>query len=256
MTEIRPIRETEAEAFLQLLCDVFKLDYNRAYDVFFSEPMFDLQRKWALFEGGEMISILTTTPLAFGWGDAIGIAGVATRVNHQREGHASRLLQKVLKESERRNEGAALLFARDTEVYDRNGFEPLDRVIRAPVVLAPEEIDEPLDQAEIEHLYNTWSAAHPDRLRRDARRWNYWRWHYRLAAPLGDGYLCHEPGVLREALFSRPVSSLPLPKGTEFLGTTLLADELELPLHTPSVDLYLMGRNVPGIPQMFMTDQF
>lgn len=256
MTEIRPIRETEAEAFLQLLCDVFKLDYNRAYDVFFSEPMFDLQRKWALFEGAEMVSILTTTPLAFGWGNAIGIAGVATRVSRQREGHASRLLQRVLRESDRRGEGAALLFARETELYDHNGFEPLDRVIRAPLVLSPEEIDEPMEQGEVEALYNAWSAAHPDRLRRDARRWTYWRWHYRLAAPFGSGYLCHEPGVLREALYTSKVSSLPLPRGTEFLGTTFIADQLELPLKDPVVDLYLMGRNVPGIPQLFMTDQF
>jgi hypothetical protein len=35
-----------------------------------------------------------------------------------------------------------------------------------------------------------------------------------------------------------------------------MADQLELPLENPTVDLYLMGRNVPGIPQMFMTDQF
>ncbi|MGV3617849.1 MAG: GNAT family N-acetyltransferase [Fimbriimonas sp.] len=256
MTEIRPIRETEAEPFLQLLCDVFNLDYNRAYDVFFSEPMFDLQRKWALFEGAEMVSILTTTPLTFGWGNAIGIAGVATRVNRQREGHASRLLQRVFRESERRGEGPALLFAREAELYERNGFEPLDRIIRAKVILDPEEITDPMEQVDIERLYNEWSAAHPDRLRRDARRWNYWRWHYRLAAPFRDGYVCHEPGVLREALYTGQARALPLAPDTEFLGSTFIADLLELPLTDPTVDLYLMGRNVPGIPQMFMTDQF
>jgi GNAT superfamily N-acetyltransferase len=256
LTEIRPIHETEAEAFLQLLCDVFNLDYNRAYDVFFAEPMFDLQRKWALFEGQEMVSILTTTPLAFGWGDAIGIAGVATRPSRQKEGHASRLLQRVLRESDRRGEGPALLFARELTLYENNGFEPLDRVVRAPLLLEREEIDEPMEQETIRSLYDAWSSEHPDRLRRNARRWHYWHWHYRLASPYRDGYLCHEPGVLREALFTGKSSSLPLPAGTEFLGTAFMADQLELPLENPTVDLYLMGRNVPGIPQMFMTDQF
>jgi hypothetical protein len=35
-----------------------------------------------------------------------------------------------------------------------------------------------------------------------------------------------------------------------------MADQLEIPLHDPVVELYLMGHNVPGIPQLFMTDQF
>jgi hypothetical protein len=31
---------------------------------------------------------------------------------------------------------------------------------------------------------------------------------------------------------------------------------LEIPLGSVSVPMYLMGNNVPGQPQMFMTDQF
>ena len=87
MTEIRPVRPDEAEAFLELLCDVFSLDLNRAYDVFFSEPLFDLDRKWALFEGREMVSILTTTPLIFGWGRAA--MAVASAAGRRWEGSSS-----------------------------------------------------------------------------------------------------------------------------------------------------------------------
>ena len=256
MTEIRPIREAEAEAFLRLLCDVFSLDYNRAYDVFFAEPLFDLRRKWALFEGQEMVSILTTTPLTFGWGRAVGIAGVATQPDRRAEGHATRLLQRVLRESEKAGEGAALLFARDASLYERNGFEALDRVIRAPLTLGVDEPADSLSPEEVRAQYDAWAEQHPDRLRRDDRRWRYWNWHYRIAWPFGDGYMCYEPGVLREALFTPGATSLPLPAETEFLGTTLIADQLELPVHDPVVDLYLMGRAVPGVPQMFMTDQF
>jgi hypothetical protein len=61
VTEIRTIHESEGETFLRLMCGVFGLDFNRAYDVFFTEPLFDLDRKWALFEGNEMVSILTTS---------------------------------------------------------------------------------------------------------------------------------------------------------------------------------------------------
>ena len=76
MTEIRPIRLDETDTFLQILCDVFGLDFFRAQGLFKEEPLFDLSRKWALFEGDEMVSILTTTPLIFGWGREIGRAHV------------------------------------------------------------------------------------------------------------------------------------------------------------------------------------
>lgn len=256
MTEIRPIRAEEADTFLELLCDVFALDYRRAYDVFFSEPLFDLDRKWALFEGSEMVSILTTTPLLFGWGRAFGIAGVATHKRRQGEGHATRLLQRVLRESARNGEVGALLFARDVKLYEKNGFEALDRVIRAPLRTNSNTDGRILTPEETAGRYDAWAAEHPDRLRRDAKRWEYWRWNYRVTTEFAGGYLCHEPGVLREALFKDTFHSLPLAEETDWLGTTFMADQLELPIADPVVDLYLMGYGIPGIPQMFMTDQF
>jgi len=257
MTEIRTIREDEGETFLRLMCDSFGLDFERAYDVFFAEPLFDLNRKWALFEGREMVSILTTSPLIFGWGRAFGIAGVATSQNRQGEGHASRLIQRVIVESERRGESGALLFARDLRFYERNDFEPLDRVIRAQVnTVMEEEIPDAFEFEAVAEKYLCWSEGHPDRLRRDERRWNYWRWHYRICMPFQSGYICFEPNVLREPLYEKPVDCLPLPPGTEWFGTAFMADQFEIPLEDPVVDLYLMGRNIPGIPQMFMTDQF
>jgi len=152
----------------------------------------------------------------------------------------------------------ALLFAREPGLYEKNGFESLDRVVRAPMRLTDEdEMSETLDYEVIEHLYDLWSAGHSDRLRRDKKRWEYWRWHYRICTAYQDGYLSIEPGVLREPLYSHPVDRLPLPVGTEWFGTTFMADLFEVPLEgTATVELYLMGRNVPGVPQMFMTDQF
>ncbi len=257
MTEIRPIKESEGEAFLQLLCDVFSLDFNLAYDLFFTEPMFDLNRKWAVIEGQEIVSVLTTTPLQFGWGNAVGIAGVATRPDRQNEGYARRLIDKVLRASERAGEGAAMLFATDTRLYEACGFEGLDRVVRGPVTSLPLQIDLPeLPFAQMQSLYNDWAVAHPDRLRRDDRRWRYWQWNYRDTFAVGDGYLCVESDTVREALVPPGTKKLPVARGTEWLGTSFMTDQLEIPLGAVQVPMYLMGYRVPGQPQFFMTDQF
>ena len=257
MTEIRSIRLDETDKFLKILCDVFDLDFYRAQGLFKEEPFFDLSRKWALFEGGEMISILTTTPLEFGWGKAVGIAGVATLPKRQREGHARKLLTRVLVESERTGEGPALLFAADTRVYEAAGFEGIDRVVRGPIVSLPLEVE--LDSISIDELqgkYEIWSVADENRLRRDAKRWEYWKWQFRESYTYKDGYLCLENGQLRELLLTVPEKKLPVPTATEWIGLASMTDQLEIPLGTLSVPMYLMGYNFPGIPQMFMTDQF
>src|SRR4051812_4806789 len=164
--EARPIRAGEAEDFLQLLCNVFGLDFNRAHRIFFTEPMFDLNRKWALFDGGEMVSILTTVPLDFGWGKAIGIAGVATRVERQNQGFARQLLSDVLVAAHAGGETGALLFAREPSIYSKLGFEVVDEVVHGPIAVAPER--EPfaiLDFQEVQTIYDHWALQDPNRLR-------------------------------------------------------------------------------------------
>ncbi|MFZ4509194.1 MAG: GNAT family N-acetyltransferase [Fimbriimonas sp.] len=257
MTEIRTIRREESEDFLKLVCDTFDLDFNLAYDLFMSEPMFDLNRKWVLMEGREMVAACTTTPLVFGWGKAVGIAGVATRKSRQNEGHATKLLAKVLRESERREDGPALLLAKQTGLYDRLGFELLDRVIAAPLAVDPAEPEEPmLNDAQVQAIYNNWAEQDPNRLRRNDARWEYWKWHCRTTQAAGQGYICYEGNVLREAILPEPMAMIPLPNSTEFFGLSNVADVLELPVFVPRTELVLMGRGVPGIPQFFLTDQF
>jgi N-acetylglutamate synthase-like GNAT family acetyltransferase len=257
MTEIRPIREFEAEKFLQLICDTFGLDFDRAYDLFFQEPLFDLNRKWALIEGQQLISVLTTTPLEFGWGKAIGIAGVATRKDRQNEGHARRLIDRVLRDSDRAGESAALLFAADTRLYEACGFEGLDRVVRGPVVSLPLEVDkETMSFEALKAKYNDWAAANPNRLRRDDKRWEYWKWNFREPYKHKDGYFTVENETIREMLVTPPEKRLPVARGTEWVGLSYVTDQLEVPLGAISVPMYLMGRNVPGQPEMFLTDQF
>jgi GNAT superfamily N-acetyltransferase len=257
MTEIRTIRPEEAEPFLRLLCEVFGLDFDRARGIFFTEPMFDLRRKWALFEDSEMLSILTTVPLQFGWGKAIGIAGVATREDHRRRGLAQCLLETVLQESAGRGEKGALLFARETTVYERTGFQAIDQVVRASIRVSPEtSVPHALDGEEIARIYAAWSERDPARLRRDEQRWAYWKWNLRVCSPFGGGYICTEGTSVRECVLNERVAEWPLPSSAEWLGLDSMARLLEIPLKAPIVELQLMARGVPLPPQMFMTDQF
>lgn len=257
MTDIRPIREDEAEEFLRILAGAFKVDFERAYRPFHEEPYFDLRNKWALFQGQEMISILTVTPLTFGWGSAVGIAGVATRTGRQNEGFAGRLMTRVLDRLARNGTPAALLFAQRPELYERAGFEPLDVVVRAPLPnLRPEILDDEMPAALVRAMYDEWADGSPDRLRRDDLRWRFWHWNRRLAGVAGDGYLCHEHGTLREAVGVTAADPLPLPEGTEWLGLSAIADDLGFVFERAAIELTLMGRSVPGQPRLFLTDQF
>ena len=257
MIEVRPIRESEANEFLALLCDVFELDIDRARGVFFNEPLFDLRRKWALFERGKMVSILTTVPLNFGWGKAVGIAGVATALSRQGEGFAGHLLARVIQHSEANDEGTLLLFAKNMTIYERCGFRILDDVVRGPIQCRAEQSPSPvLNLAEIQDFYSGWAERDPSRLRRDTARWNFWKWNLRVCTAYESGYVCHEGQQMRECVLDQPPHEWKLPIGTEWFGLRSMADRLQLPLGGTSFELWLMGRNVPATPQMFMTDQF
>jgi predicted N-acetyltransferase YhbS len=257
MIDIRPIQRSEADLFLSLLCDVFELDRARAQSIFFAEPLFDLQRKWALFEDGQMLSILTTVPLEFGWGRAIGIAGVATIPDRQRQGFAGQLMLRVLRDSQDQGEGHVMLFAHDTRLYQRLGFKVLDEVIRGPIDADIEkDVPQSLDFDQVKELYDSWAAGDASRLRRDGQRWKYWRWNLRICSPFSEGYLCFEGGIVREVVVRKPAKQWELPPDTEWLGLTSMAERLQVPLRSTTSDLKLMGYKVPALPQFYMTDQF
>lgn len=257
MIEIRPIREGEERLLVGLLSEVFSLDADRALPLFTSDPMYQRERNWGLFVGGRMVSCLTTRPLEFGWGKAIGIAGVSTLEEARGEGYAARLIERVLKESERAGEGPALLFCIDDRLYSSLGFEPLDRVVTARVRSngGRPGMEEP-SLAAIRERYDAWASRSPERLRRDERRWSYWAWKYRQILPIGDGYASLENDVVREVLAPGIESGMPVPEGTEAFALTYVIDKLDLPFEPLSVEMYLMGRGVPGLVQMFLTDQF
>lgn len=257
MTEIRPIREREGDEFVELLCSVFGLELSRAKAIFYAEPMFDLQRKWALFEAGKIVSILTTVPLEFGWGTGYGIAGVATAADRRREGFAGRLLEKVNQEMDRRGEQIGLLLAKEQGLYRQIGFEALDTVVRGPILRTETtRFTRYLEFEEVKTTYEKWAAENPARLRRDDRRWRYWKWNLRLCAEQPSGYICFEGGTVREAIGVAKADVWDVPIATEWVGLRSMAELMGVPLESSVEEYILMGRNCPATPQIFMTDQF
>jgi len=257
LIEIRTIDEREAPAFLRLICDIFELDFSRAESVFFTEPYFDLNRKWALFENERMVSILTTSPLKFGWGPACGIAAVATHPDHRRKGHARHLLQHVAENSDQHGEPAQLLFAASADLYIQSGFEAIDFVTKGPIrsepFVGPGAI---LDLGAVRSLYDSWAQLDPNRLVRDDQRWKAWNFLVRTCEAAGNGYICHEAAQVREAVLDEKLRSWPVAPGAEWVGLESLTAQLGVPLLSSERTLVLMGRNVTRPAHLFLTDQF
>lgn len=252
----RPIQPNEADAFLRLLAGAFHLDISRARQAFYADPMFDLNRKWALFENHQMRSILTTTGMQFGWGRAIGIAGVATRQEDRGRGYAGHLLMHVLDEAARQGEGPAMLFAHQEELYARFGFATTDRVISGTVPCDPGSRGELLSALDIHRLYSQWAARDERWVVRDERRWRYWHWFHRPCETFGEGYICLEGNLVREVVSPHPTELWPVPNGTRWYGLAQVAAELGLQLSEQKEELLLMTRGLPHPVRMFMTDQF
>ncbi len=242
---------------MSLLCKVFELDPARAKHVFFKEPMFDLARKWALFKDGEMTTILTTTPLKFGWGWAYGVAGVATDPVHRNDGLAQRLLEHVIENGAKIGEPGCLLFAHQEEVYRRAGFETIDTVVKG-AIKACESLGalDVFKFSDVQSRYDEWAREDQARLQRDDRRWKYWKWILRTCEGAPGGYVCVEPSLCREAIISPGLTEWPVMPGTSWLGMESLTSSIGVPLESKQHDLFVMARGMDRPPQMFMTDQF
>lgn len=253
MIEIRTITDPEAKGFLALLCDVFDLDLARASSVFFTEPFYDPANKWALFSNGVMASILSLTPLEFGWGNAMGISGVATQPEYRRRGHARKLLDEV----HRAIDMPTMLFAHNTKLYESSGYTSTDRVVRGPIRECTNmTIGEAMSRRDIESAYSVWSSGNPARLRRNERRWRFWNWTLRSCEAMDDGYIGVESTIVREAVGIGKHDCWPVGPNIEWLGLESLTAAIGIPMTRREVTLQVMTRRFPVLPQMFMSDQF
>lgn len=236
---------------------MFQLDIMRARPVFYDSVLFDVGRKWALFDGKDMCSILTTTGLTFGWGRCIGIAGVATQRSFEGKGYAQRLLETVLETAEREGEGPAMLFAHQETLYRRVGFQLTDEVIRGNISTsgAPSN-SSTLPTNVVQSHYARWSMESQDRLVRTPDRWRYWGLACRVCEPICDGYYIPEPGLIREFVQFDACPKWDVPFGSQWYGLRSVTQACKVPVKKSKTELLFMTRGVPGQPQMFMTDQF
>jgi len=256
MIETRIVTLEEETEFLRILCDVFELDFSRASTIFFSEPLHDIRQNWGLFQNGRLQSILTMTPLRFGFGPAQGISGVATLPEFRHQGNGHTLLRASMEANEAQGCSVFMLFAHRLDLYAEMGFAHLDDVIRAPLVTTRYEVLEFASTVRVKDHYDRWANARPDRLIRDETRWDFWKWTPRCCEEFAGGYLCSEASLVREAVVPEPALAWPVPPGAEWLGLRSVTEAENVPIGPSRHDLYYMVRGIDTPPQMFMTDQF
>jgi predicted acetyltransferase len=217
MVEMRAVRPDELDAMLAVMCESFGLPFSAARELFYKDPYFDVSRKRVLVLDGVLVSCLTIVEADVWIGCAPvrmgGIAGVATRADQRRHGHASRLLLNTLPLL--REFGCALsgLFPYAYEFYRRLGWERAGSQFR--LVAAPADLPNFAearyvreaasgDRADIERLYEEWSRHRSGCWLRDHRRWDYLRMHVKHTAlykrDRAEGYAFYE---VREAADTR-----------------------------------------------------
>lgn len=254
--ECRPVHASEMEAFVALMCRAFKLEAARTRGALENDPLHDLNRKWALFVGEKMCSILTLVPLEFGWGRAFGIAGVATDPADQRQGYAKKLMLTAL-DSPLFAGSPAFLFAENPLIYGSIGFDIVDQIIEGDLAASGEPaVRELLTHDEVALIYDSWALGDLNRLRRDEARWQLWRWNLRLCTRWGDGYLCHEDPHVREFSLIPSRERFPVASGTSWIGLKSMTERYQIPIELIGPQMSLMARGVTKAPEMFMTDQF
>lgn len=186
MIELRAARHDELDAMLAVMCEAFMLPFEPAREIFYRDPYFDIERKRVLVKDGEVISCLTIvdTTMWIGAGTVKvgGIASVATKPSHRRQGYASTLLAGTL--TTLRDQGYALsaLFPFSYRYYSRFGWERAGTQFHAtfsPSSLPPYADARdvraalPSDRAEMARLYDAYSRHRTGHLLRDEKRWLY-----------------------------------------------------------------------------------
>ena len=138
----RAARPAEAEAVLETLCAAFDLNAEAARPIFHADPYYDLTHKRVLVTPSEgVVSCLTVVPALLRVGGvpvgAGGIAGVATRPECRRRGHAAALLEATVPALwDELGYPLSLLHPVSAPFYRRFGWETASRTLRWNAVLS------------------------------------------------------------------------------------------------------------------------
>lgn len=185
--EIRAARPDETEAVLETLCAAFDLSVDAARPIFYGDPYYDLSHKQilALPQIG-IVSCLTVVPASLLVGgvpiSVCGVAGVATRPEQQRQGHAAALLEATVSALwDELGYPLALLHPLSAPFYRRFGWEIASRVLlwtAVPSALpyyaeaAPVRLAVASDWPAMERLHADLTLSQTGACVRDHRRWS------------------------------------------------------------------------------------
>lgn len=181
----RAARPAEAEAVLETLCAAFDLSADAARPIFYADPYYDLTHKRVLIAQTGIVSCLTVVPVLLQVGGvpvpAGGVAGVATRPECRRRGHAAALLQSTVPALwDELGYPLSLLHPLSAPFYRRFGWETASRALRWTAVPSslprhPEAAQirpaAPSDWPGIQEIQADLTRADTGASVRDGRRW-------------------------------------------------------------------------------------
>ena len=204
-------RPEDLDAMLALMCEAFDLPLAPAHEVFYKDPYYDVNNKRVLRVDGQVLSCLTVVEARIWVGEVIvpiaGIAGVATRSTHRRQGYAARLLTETLRELAQRGYALSGLVPLSYDYYRPFGWELAGEAVRcqvAPSRLFPfpeKTFVRTAVSEDIPRLSSLYEASAKGRSLygvRDAKRWKYLLdniRYCRVVQPPGgevEGYLLYE----------------------------------------------------------------
>lgn len=182
----RAARPAEAEAVLETLCAAFDLNAEAARPIFYADPYYDLSHKRVLVTPpAGIVSCLTVVPALLRVGGvpvaAGGVAGVATRPECQRRGHAAALLEATVPALwDELGYPLSLLHPVSAPFYRRFGWETASRTVRWSAVPSalPRHLEAarirpaaPADWPAIREIQAELTRAEAGACVRDDRRW-------------------------------------------------------------------------------------
>ena len=205
--EVRAAKPEEAEAVLQTIASAFDLNADAARPIFQADPFYDLSHKRVLtLPGAGVVSCLTVVPLALRVGGVPvptgGVAGVATRPEHQNRGHAGALVAATVPALwDELGYPLSLLHPISAPFYRRFGWETATQT--RPWASDPAALPQPPTSARVRPvLADDWPVLcqiHADLTRtgtgacvRDERRWRL----IRLPIPNRETWVTEEGGAV------------------------------------------------------------
>ena len=206
--EIRPVRESELDQMIELMCLVFRPDGHERYRQYMvGDPLYRRDQSRVVVDGGQIVATLRvwdrqirigSTPVRMG-----GIGGVCTHPEARGRGHASAMMEDAVRYMREAGYPVSCLFSEvGSRFYHRFGYRsvPLNGFRMGRWQLADVEVDSgwavmPFDEGrDLDDAVALYEACNRNQSGSVVRSEAYWRsgnvraraMHPRLVARKGD----------------------------------------------------------------------